>query len=319
MRERTVGRSGLKVAEIGLGTLTWGRDTPEEEAARLLSALLDAGGNLVDVSPAFGAGTAEEVLGSLMTSQFNRNDIVICSRAAFTTHEGTLRAESGRGAILDSVDTTLRRLGTDYLDLLLVASPEANVSDEETADALDHVVRMGKVRYIGVMIDGGLPGYPAWRAASLARLLTERRMPTLTALGGEYSVLERSFDRETAHMAEHMGMGLLAMAPLGRGALTGKYRHSIPPASRAASEHLAPFLDPYLHAEPRRRVEAVAKAADGLGRTPADVSLAWVLSHPFVAAALLGSRTAAQFTSVLDSLDELPELVIDAINDVSAS
>ena len=317
MRERTVGYSGLKVSEIGLGTLTWGCDTPEEEAALLLGALADAGGNLLDVSPAFGAGRAEEVLGSLFASQFERRDFVVCSRAAFSIRDGAMHAESGRGAILASVDATLERLDTSYLDVLLVALPDDVVPDDETADALSYLVSSGRVRYIGLMAEGGLPGYPSWRTASLARMMLERRMPSLVALGAEYSVLERSFEESFVDMAEHFGLGLFAMSPLGRGALTGKYRHSTPPASRAASEHLAPFVDPYLHAEPRRLVEAVAKAADGLGRRPADVSLAWVLSHPFVSSAILGSRTAKQFTSVLEGLEVLPDLVIDAIDDVS--
>lgn len=319
MRERTVGRSGLKVSEIGLGTLAWGRDTSHDEADELLGAFLEAGGSLLDASPAFSAGMAESILGELFAGTYDRRDFVLCSRAAFVERTSGLHAESGRSAILDSVAGSLERLGTDYLDVLLVAQPDPHVPQEETASALAHLVDSGKVRYIGVMSRSGYPGYPAWRTAALNQMLAERRLPTLTALGSEYSVLNRSYESTARDMAEDMGLGLFAFSPLGRGALTGKYRHSIPPTSRAASEHLAPLIDPYLLDEPRRLVEAVTKAADGLGRTPADVSLAWVLTRPFVSSAVLGSRTVHQFTSLLDALEEVPDLVVSAIDDVSAA
>ncbi|MCF2706214.1 aldo/keto reductase [Arcanobacterium haemolyticum] len=311
MRERTVGRSGLTVGEIGLGTLTWGRDTSTDEATGQLRALIDAGGNLVDTSPAFGDGAAETVLGDLIGNVVNRSDILICTRSGFTTGPRGQRYGAGRGPILDSVAQSLDRLGTDYIDILLVPAPDAFAPDSETASTLAGLVDDGVVRYIGVA------GYPAWRAALLHQLLAERHLPLLSAVESEYSLLNRTSEDELLPFAAHAGLGVFAASPLGRGVLTGKYRGSIPPTSRAASDHLAAFVEPYLQDKPRRVVEALARAADGLGRSLSDVALAWVLSRPQISCALVGARTANQFHAALSGTFTLPDIVVDALDDIS--
>ncbi|WP_182048847.1 aldo/keto reductase [Changpingibacter yushuensis] len=311
MRERTVGRSGLVVGEIGLGTLTWGRDTNEDEARGQVQALLDAGGNLIDTSPAFGHGAAETLVGKLTTHEFPRQQLVLCTRAGFTRGPNGLRFGAGRGSIQDSVNDSLERLATDYVDVLLLGAPDPIASDEETATALAKLVTSGTVRYIGIM------GYPAWRAAILQQLLKERHLPSLSVIETEYSLLARECEDQLLPFAEYCGLGTFAASPLGRGVLTGKYRRSIPPTSRAASEHLSAFVEPYLRDRQRRVVEALARAADGLGRSLSDVALSWTLRNPAISSALVGARTAAQFTSALASGEALPELVAAALDDVT--
>lgn len=308
MQQRHVGSSGLQVSEVGLGTLTWGRDTTEDEAAGQLQAFLDAGGTLVDTSPAFGGGAAETTVGHLLDGAFDRADLVLCAR---TGYHGASPA-SGRSAILDGLDATLMRLGTDHVDLLVLAGPDPVATDEETALALASVAASGRARYIGIS------GYPAWRAAAVATLLKERRVEPLRAVVTEYSLLERSPERDLLPLAAHLGMGVLATSALGRGVLTGKYRHSIPPTSRAASEHLAAFVDPYLTEPARRIVEAVVRAADGLGRSAADVALGWLLSTT-ISSAVVGARTAAQLAATLETVDTLPQIVMEALSDASVS
>lgn len=312
MRERTVGRSGLVVGEIGLGTLTWGRDTDEAQALGQLHTLLDAGGNVLDTSPAFGAGAAESLIGTILYGQVSRKDIILCTKAGFTSMGLRSRFGAGRGAILDSVTDSLERMNTDYLDLLMVAAPDPLAPDEETATTLAALVEKGTVRYIGIM------GYPAWRAAALQQLLMERHVPLLSAIEAEYSLLARDCEEELVPMADHMGMGIMAASPLGRGVLTGKYRRSIPPTSRAASDHLAAFVDPYLQSRPRRLVEAVATAAEGLGTSPSGVALSWVLAQPGISVALTGARTSNQLRHILDSLVELPTPIENVLNEVTA-
>lgn len=312
MRERTVGRSGLVVGEIGLGTLTWGRDTDEAQALGQLHTLLDAGGNVLDTSPAFGAGAAESLIGTILDGQVSRKDIILCTKAGFTSMGLRSRFGAGRGAILDSVTDSLGRMNTDYLDLLMVAAPDPLAPDEETATTLAALVEKGTVRYIGIM------GYPAWRAAALQQLLMERHVPLLSAIEAEYSLLARDCEEELVPMADHMGMGIMAASPLGRGVLTGKYRRSIPPTSRAASDHLAAFVDPYLQSRPRRLVEAVATAAEGLGTSPSGVALSWVLAQPGISVALTGARTSNQLRHILDSLVELPTPIENVLNEVTA-
>ncbi len=307
-----MGRSGLVVGEIGLGTLTWGRDTDESEAIGQLYTLLDAGGNLLDTSPAFGSGAAESLIGTLLDGKIARHNVVLCTKAGFASVGPRSRFGAGRGAILDSVRNSLERLRTDYLDVLLVAAPDPLAPDEETAAALASLVETGTVRYIGIM------GYPAWRGAILQQILSERHLPKLAVVETEYSLLARACEDEIIPMAAHTGMGLFAASPLGRGALTGKYRRSIPPTSRAASDHLAAFVDPYLQSRPRRLVEAVATAAEGLGTSPTGIALTWVLNQPGVSAALTGARTANQFRHILDSTMELPSLVERTLSEVTA-
>ncbi|WP_308663172.1 aldo/keto reductase [uncultured Actinobaculum sp.] len=310
MELRYVGRSGLTVSALGLGTLTWGRDTDAEEARGQLRAFVDAGGNFVDISPGFGAGAAERVLGELMATDVQRSDLVICGRGGFIQRGETQLYGSGRGPLFESVTRSLQRLGTDYFDVLIVGGPDAATDDEETACALASLVSSGATRYIG------LADYPAWRSARIYQILRERKLPILTALEGEYSLLARGAETELFPMASALDLGFFATSALGRGVLTGKYRHSIPPTSRAASEHLASFVDPYLEEHPRRIVEAVAKAADGLGRTPTDVALGWILSKP-ISAAIIGARTASQLVATLAAVEDLPELVVQALDDVS--
>ena len=312
MRERTVGRSGLVVGCVGLGTLTWGRDTSHEEARGQLEAFVEAGGNLIDTSPAFGRGASEATIGELLDVTVDREDVILCTRAGFTEGPAGMRFGAGRGPILDSLRASLERMNTTYVDVLLVAAPDPLAPDEETASTLGWLVDRGLVRYVGIQ------GYAAWRGAVLCERLRAMGLPLLTVAEQEYSLLHRGVEEEIVPMADHLGLGIFASSPLGRGVLTGKYRHSIPPTSRAASEHLAAFVRPYLEEGSRRVVEAVARAADGLGRTPADVALSWTVDRAGISAAVVGARTPSQLQSVLSKVAPLPDLVVDALDDVSS-
>ena len=312
MRERTVGRSGLVVGCVGLGTLTWGRDTSHEEARGQLEAFVEAGGNLIDTSPAFGRGASEATIGELLDVTVDREDVILCTRAGFTEGPAGMRFGAGRGPLLDSLRASLERMNTTYVDVLLVAAPDPLAPDEETASTLGWLVDRGLVRYVGIQ------GYAAWRGAVLCERLRDMGLPLLTVAEQEYSLLHRGVEEEIVPMADHLGLGIFASSPLGRGVLTGKYRHSIPPTSRAASEHLAAFVRPYLEEGSRRVVEAVARAADGLGRTPADVALSWTVDRAGISAAVVGARTTSQLQSVLSKVAPLPDLVVDALDDVSS-
>lgn len=312
MRERTVGRSGLVVGCVGLGTLTWGRDTSHEEARGQLEAFVEAGGSLIDTSPAFGRGASEATIGELLDVTVDREDVILCTRAGFTEGPAGMRFGAGRGPILDSLRASLERMNTTYVDVLLVAAPDPLAPDEETASTLGWLVDRGLVRYVGIQ------GYAAWRGAVLCERLRAMGLPLLTVAEQEYSLLHRGVEEEIVPMADHLGLGIFASSPLGRGVLTGKYRHSIPPTSRAASEHLAAFVRPYLEEGSRRVVEAVARAADGLGRTPADVALSWTVDRAGISAAVVGARTTSQLQSVLSKVAPLPDLVVDALDDVSS-
>jgi len=314
MEHRHVGASGLRVSRIGLGTMTWSRDTDEHEAAELLRELVGAGGTFVDTSASYAEGGAEELLGSLLGTVVPRDEIVLCTKAGVRrTPDGPV-VDASRGGLVASLDASLRRLGTDHVDLFLVQTPDPRTPLEETAAALRYAVLSGRARYVGVANHAG------WQVARLASLLDEGTDHVgLTALEMEYSLLERGVEREVLPAARALGAGTLAWSPLGRGVLTGKYRRTIPADSRAASPHLAGFVRPYLSAPAAAVVDALVTAASGLQRQPLEVALAWLARRDAVASAIVGSRTAAQLRGALASLDlELPDEVADALDDVSA-
>jgi aryl-alcohol dehydrogenase-like predicted oxidoreductase len=305
-----VGRSGLKVSHLGLGTMTWGEETDADEAAAQLVAFRDAGGTLVDTASSYGYGAAERILGSLLADVVPRSDLVIATKAGITRTPDERVVDASRGALLRRLDDSLRALGTDYLDLWYVHYVDDTVPFEETLSALDAAVAAGKVRYVGVSNYGG------WR---LARAATwQRAIPgraPIVANQVRYSLLDRGVEREAIPACEALGVGVMPYSPLGGGVLTGKYRAGVPTDSRAAvgGRNLASVPATV------GIVEAVATAAEGLATSPVAVALAWLRDRPGVTAPILGARTLGQLTAALagDTLD-MPYEIRSALDDVSA-
>lgn len=310
MDERLLGTTGLRVSTLGLGTLTWGRDTDAHEAADLLRTFVDAGGTLVDTAASYGGGGAEELIGSLLGDVVAREDVVLCSKGGIRTGRDGGVVDASRRTLLANLDASLARLGTDHLDLWLVQAPDPATPVEETVGALEHAVASGRARYVG------LSNHPAWQTAWAAALLPPAT--PLAAVEVEYSLLQRGVEREVVPAATALGAGVLAWSPLGRGVLTGKYRHHVPADSRAASAHLAGFVAPYLGREAAPAVEALVTAAAGLDRPPSAVALAWVLGRPAVTSAIVGPRTVAQLREVLAVDLDLPAAIGAALDEVSA-
>ena len=319
MQERAVGRSGLRVSRLGLGSLTWGRDTDEHEAADQLKAFLDVGGTLLDTAASYGDGAAEDVIGSLVGSVVDREDVVLCTKGGVSQRDGVRRLDTSRRAMLADLDSSLRRLRTDHVDLWLVRAWSEVVPLEETLSALLDAVSSGRARYVGV---SNFTGWQTARAATLVESWAgSGALPgtALVATEVEYSLVQRGVEREVAPAAQALGLGLLAWSPLGRGVLTGKYRTGTPSDSRAASPHLAGFVGAYLDPRSRRIVDALVTAADGLGCSPVEVALAWARDRDGVASVLLGARTAAQLRSALTSEDvDLPVQIQAVLDEVSA-
>ena len=306
---RRVGRSGLRASAIGLGTMTWGRDTDEHEAADQLRAFVEAGGSLVETAAHYGDGAAERLLGRFLDTTVSRDDVTIATTAG--VRRG--RPDASRGNLLDTLDASLRRLRTDHVDLWLVQAPDADTPPEETVDALAAAVRTGRARYVGVA------NHPGWATGRLGAMLAADGGPGLAAVEAEYSLLQRGIERVVMPAAHALGAGVLAWSPLGRGVLAGRYRHHIPADSRAASVHLRGFVEPYLNEQSHGVVEAVATAADGLGWSAAEVSLAWVKDAPGITSAVVGARTAAQLRGVLPAAGRtLPGAIRTALAETTA-
>ncbi|NYV77549.1 aldo/keto reductase, partial [Streptomyces sp. UH6] len=204
MKQRHLGRTGLRVSRIGLGTLTWGRDTDEHDAAELLKAFWEAGGNLVDTADIYGGGEAEYLLGRLIADLVPREDLVISTKAG-SVADPERRVDGSRGHLLAALDASLARLGTDHVDLWQVHAYDEDTPIEETLQALDIAVTSGRARYVGV---SNFCGWQLARAATWQLAAPGAR----TALAGtqlEYSLLQRGVEREVLPAARELGIGLL--------------------------------------------------------------------------------------------------------------
>ena len=311
---RRAGKSGLTLSRLGLGTMTWGRDTDTHEAADQCRAFIDAGGNLIDTSPIYGDGDAERVIGGMIGTLFQRDDVVIATKAGIQLIDGQRVVNNTRQALISELDKSLQRLGTDYVDLWQLHCWDENTPLEDTLSALDYAYSSGKARYVGIS------NFSGWQSARIATLqeLHSMKAPIVT-MQNEYSLLNRHVEDELLPCADELNMGFLAWAPLGRGVLTGKYRTGIPSDSRAAAPHFVKHVEPYLNPESARVVEAVSVAAEGLGFAPLEVALAWVRDNPLVTSSIVGARTGAQLRGVLKSEEiVLPQTIRDVLDEVSA-
>lgn len=291
--------------------MTWGVETDADEAAAQLVAFHDAGGTLVDTAASYGYGEAESILGHLIADVVPRVDLVIATKAGITRTPEGRTVDASRGALLRRLDESLRKLGTDYIDLWYVHYIDDSVPFEETLAALDHAVSSGKVRYVGVS------NYCGWRLGRAAtwQQAVPGRAP-IVADQVRYSLLDRGIEREVVPACAALGVGVMPYSPLGGGVLTGKYRDGVPADSRAAAARPLP-----LDERPGALgvVEAVATAAEGLATSSVSVALAWLRDRPGVVAPILGARTLGQLTGALASEAlELPREIVAALDDVSA-
>ena len=313
MEMRMVGNSGLEISRLGLGTMTWGRDTDTHEAADQARAYIEAGGNFLDSASQYGNGDSERVIGGLIGTLFRREDIVISTKAGITYESGGLKSDASRPALMSALDQSLARLGTDHVDLWQVQIWDEKVPLEDSLSALDWAYTSGRARYVGI---SNFNGWQSARAISLQEANSAKA--PIISMQNEFSLLARNVEGDVLDCALNLNRGFIAWSPLGRGALTGKYRNGIPADSRAATPHFAPFIEPYLSERSRRIVEAVSVAAQGLGYSPLEVALAWVRDFPGVTSAVVGARTGAQMRGILVSEEiALPEVVRSALDEIS--
>jgi aryl-alcohol dehydrogenase-like predicted oxidoreductase len=317
VKQRHLGASGLVVSRLALGTMTWGRETSEDDAAAQLRAFRDAGGTLVDTADIYVDGASERVLGRLLADVVPRSELLIATKANGPTGPGPMGRGLSRGHLLAALDASLERLDLDYVDLWQVHAWDPHTPLVETLGALTTAVASGRVRYVG------LSNFTGWQTAKVAALVSAggygaAGLP-LVSTQMEYSLLARGIEREVVPAARDAGLGILPWSPLGRGVLTGKYRSGTPGDSRGASAVFAGFVEPYLADSAGQVVEAVLTAAEGLGVSPVEVALAWVRDRPGVVSPIVGARTAAQIAASLRSEAlVLPAEIRAALDDVSA-
>lgn len=313
MQRRTLGRTGLSVSRICLGTMTWGRDTDDNQARGQFAAFTEAGGNFIDTADVYTDGASETLLGNILKETGSRDSIVVATKAVGVP-DPDRRRDASRAHLMRALDASLKRLQTDYVDLWQLHAWDPRTPLDETLSTLDDVVRSGKVRYVGVS------NYNGWQTAQAAtwQRAVPGRVPIATTQM-EYSLLSRGIEREVLPAAEAFGIGILPWSPLGRGVLTGKYRQGTPGDSRGASSHFAGFVTPFLDERSTHIVDAVITAGRGLGVTPLEIALAWIRDRRGVVSPVIGARTAAQLEVALTVEDlVLPDEISQVLDEVSA-
>lgn len=315
MELRQLGRSGVRVSRLGLGTMTWGRDTDEHEAAEQLRFYLDAGGNFIDTAAVYGNGDAERVLGGFLGVMVPRDQIIIATKAGISFKSGERVVDNSRTSLIADLDNSLSHLRTEYVDLWQIHTWDEKTPLEEVLSALDYAVSTGRARHVGI---SNFAGWQLARAVTLQNPIFGKA--PIISTQNEYSLLNRKIEKEILPASRELGVGVLAWSPLGRGVLTGKYRSGLPSDSRGASPHFSSFIEPYLDERSRKIVEAVMVASDGLGLSPLEISLAWVRDCPGVTSAIIGARTGAQLRGALSAESvTLPVPVREALDEISAT
>ncbi len=290
MEYRQLGRSGVRVTELCLGTMTFGREIDEKPSRAILDRYLDAGGNFVDTADVYGGGASEEILGRALGTR--RDDIVLATKFRMPLGEDVNSGGASRLHIRDAVEASLRRLRTDRIDLYQIHCWDSRTALEETVSTLDDLVRGGKIHYVGAS------NFTAWQLATALGIAALHRWEPFVSLQPQYSLVTRDIERELLPLCRTEGLAVLPWSPLGGGLLTGKYRRGEePPAETRAGDRTpsAVLMRERLKAEHNFAVaEAVGKVAADVGRTPAQVALNWVLTRDGVTAPIIGARTLEQ-------------------------
>ncbi len=311
MRTLLLGQSGLRVSELCLGTMTfgleWGFGADEDECARMFHAYVERGGNFIDTANKYTNGESERIVGRLIASR--RDRYVVATKYSLSMDETDPNAHGNhRKNLVQSVEASLRRLDTDRVDLLWLHAWDGTTSVQEVMRALDDLVRAGKVLYLGI---SDAPAWVVSRANTLAEL---RGWTPFVGLQIEYSLIERTVERELVPMAEAMGLGICAWAPLGGGVLTGKYTQGA-----AADTKRAAMNEHRVNERNLAIATALQSVADELGCTPAQAALLWLRARRAQVVPVIGSRKASQIQANLEALDHrLEPAQLERLDAVSA-
>jgi aryl-alcohol dehydrogenase-like predicted oxidoreductase len=305
MKYYLLGKSGLRVSELALGTMSfgteWGWGAEINEARKILDLYIDNGGNFVDTANLYTNGSSEKILGEFLGER--RQQIVLSTKYGFSAHPGDPNGGGNhRKSMVHSVETSLQRLKTDYIDLLYLHIWDGTTPVEEIIRAMDDLVRAGKVLYVGIS------NTPAWQIARMQAIADLRGWSPLVALQVEYSLIERTTERELIPMANEMGLGVIPFSPLANGLLSGKYSRGdfrnesgssgFQGSRKNGIESLGKFTERNMQI-----VDEVTKVASEIRKSPAQVALAWLLSKSTVTSVLLGASKLAQLENSLGSLN----------------
>jgi aryl-alcohol dehydrogenase-like predicted oxidoreductase len=291
-----LGASGLKVSKLWLGTMMFGDQTAEVEAARIMDATREAGINAIDTADAYAGGESERITGRLIAA--DRERWVVATKLANVTGPGANDRGLSRGHMIRALDASLRRLGTDWVDILYLHREDATTPLEETVAAMGHLLASGKVHYFGVS------NFRAWRVARLVELCRAAGIPPPIACQPPYNAMTRAIETELLPCCAHYGVGVVAYSPLARGVLTGKYPPgATPPEGSRAARNDTRILQTEFRPESLVLAQRVVEHARSRGLTPLQFALGWVWNNALVHGVIGGPRTLAQWQDYLAAMD----------------
>jgi aryl-alcohol dehydrogenase-like predicted oxidoreductase len=315
---RLLGRSGLRVSPLALGTMTFGVPgwgSADDEAAQMIDLYIGRGGNFIDTANFYGnMGASEQLLGAMIKTR--RQSLVLSTKYSLTMRPGDPNASGNhRKNMVQSVEDSLERLQTDYIDLLYLHMWDFRTPVDEILRAFDDLVRAGKILYTG------LSDLPAWQASRMQAIAELRGWVPFCALQISYSLIERTVERDLIPMAREMGMGVCPWSPLGGGVLSGKYSRSDieAPSGELGSRKAINLATGRLNEHSLQIVAVISEIAQGIGRTSAQVALAWTMRDKGVVSPVIGARTVAQLADNLGALQcELSNAALSRLDAVSA-
>lgn len=302
MEYRNLGRTGLKVSELCLGTMQWGWTASEEDGRAVMDAFVDAGGNFIDTADVYSrwakdnpGGVSEQIIGRWIKDRGNRRQIVLATKVRGRMWPGPTGEGLSRKHIMEAVEDSLRRLQTDYIDLYQSHAFDESVPIDETMSAFDDLVQQGKVLYVGAS------NYPAWRFARALGVSDANGWVRYDSLQPHYNLVHRSeFERELKPLCEQEGIGVIPYSPLAAGFLTGKYRRGEP---LPTSDRAAGIRARYFSADRAWRALDVAREiAEAHGKSVLQVALAWLLSQPVITSPIIGANSVEQLRDSLGAV-----------------
>jgi aryl-alcohol dehydrogenase-like predicted oxidoreductase len=317
MEYRNMGSTGLKVSELCLGAMTFGRESPENESYKILDRFIEAGGNFIDTADVYSQGLSETILGKWLKGK-KRDDLIIATKVRFEMGKGPNDSGLSRKHIMAGIDGSLKRLGTDYVDLYQVHMWDPSTPLEETLGTLDGFVKCGKVRYIGA---SNFAGYQLQKSVDICMHMGWEPFTCLQPL---YNLLDRSIEWEITPVCERHGIGIIPWSPLRGGWLSGKYKRGMSaPVPNTRVEDATKFgwseaWSVYDNERTWNVIDALFAVAAEAEKTPAQVALRWLLQRPFVTAPIIGVRTLTHLEDNLGATGwMLSSEMVEKLNKVS--
>jgi len=296
MEYRRLGRSGLNISKIVLGTMNFGNPTDQDESMKIIDRAIDAGINLFDCADIYAGGESERILGEALKRNGKRKEVFVVSKVFMSTGQGPNDGGNSKHHIMEACESSLKRLKTDYIDIYFLHRTDFNVPQEESLAALDILVKQGKVRYIGCST------HPPWRTVEALWIADKHHFPKFVCEQPPYNLLDRRIEIEIIPMCRNYDLGIISWSPLAQGVLANRYDdpNNLPSKSRGTQKS---FYAERITKKGIQIAVELSKRAKTLGLTTAQLAVTWVLHQPGITGTIIGPRTLQHFEELAGARD----------------